>query len=76
MTLRPTLACRHPPVNTERQRSAALAQQLAAAAAAPPEQKSDTEALVASMNRLLAGVRQHQFEEFRNPEVGAGCWAG
>lgn len=61
-----------PPFRTERQRDAALAQQLAASAAAPLEQKADTEALVGSMNQLMAGMRQYQYELYRSPEVGAG----
>lgn len=63
----------HPPNPAERQREAHIAQRLAAAAAAPIEQASDTEVLVASMNQLLSGVRQHQYEEHRNPEVSLLC---
>ena len=60
---------------------AALRAQLAAAAAEPAEAAAQREAaerqhLVQSMQAVMAGVKQYQFEVYQNPEVGAGCGQG
>lgn len=37
----------------------------------PAEQRTDNESLVQSMNKVMAGMSQYQYEVYRNPEVGA-----
>lgn len=63
-------------IPAEREREAALRAQLAAAAAEPAEAAAQREAaeqqqLVRSMQAVMAGVKQYQFEVYQNPEVGA-----
>lgn len=56
--------------NAERQRAAALQARAAAdPASLPAERAADNEPLVRSMNKVMAGMHQYQFEVYRNPEV-------
>ena len=58
----------------ERQRAAALQARAAAdPASLPAERAADNEPLVRSMNKVMAGMHQYQFEVYRNPEVGAAA---
>jgi hypothetical protein len=57
----------------ERQREAELRQRQQAAAAQPQEQRQDNEGLVTAMNRAMTGMRQYQYQLYRNPEVGCSA---
>lgn len=57
-------------VAAERQREAELLRRRQEVAAQPQEQRQDNEGLVTSMNRAMAGMRQYQYQLYRNPEVG------
>lgn len=52
----------------DRQRGAEL-QRLAAAGALPAENRQDNEQLASSMTQLMSGMKQYQYEVYRNPEV-------
>lgn len=65
-----------PPSPAERQREAEVAARLAASAGAAPQQAADNAGLVRSMNQVMAGMKQYQYEVYRNPEVGADQLAG
>ncbi|KAL4439499.1 hypothetical protein ABPG77_008828 [Micractinium sp. CCAP 211/92] len=54
----------------KRERATALQARAAAdPASLPAERAADNEPLVRSMNKVMAGMHQYQFEVYRNPEV-------
>ncbi|KAL4437326.1 hypothetical protein ABPG75_004465 [Micractinium tetrahymenae] len=58
------------PSSIKRQRAAELQARAAAdPASMPAERAADNEPLVRSMNKVMAGMHEYQFEVYRNPEV-------